>query len=516
MFTIGVSSLCTLLLLGKCAIGTVTVPFEKKIVTKSDYPSLFKRQSDTVDSTLQGNKVSFFIRFNIGTPTEGTSEQDFLSVLDTGSSDIFVLSNNSTFCQGKPENRALCETAGTFNAADSSTFQEVPGDRGKFQIQYADQTGASGRYGIDTVGFANISVTDVQFGIADDSSDVGVFGIGLVTNQANYASGLSDAPYVPLVEHMKQQQLIESRSYSLWLDSSGSNGGSKGEINGGSILFGGIDTSKFSGSLFSMPIDKPPSENMPAAFFVTLTGIKLSNNNDITVDVDIPGPFPVLLDSGTTYIYFPETVVQNIQEQFESSFNHDLGLNVLPSCSLRDSDGFVDFSFSNATIKVPVANLVVEALDKEGNPLLDQNMKQVCILAVQPNSKVGGTSILGDHFLSSAYVVFNLEQQVIGLAQSATQTSNSNIVPIISDIPGATPVDPVILTASITPGYRPPDPRFGNDTIVSVTGATGTGIFSEPTSAASGSMYAPPDGSWKVVAMILTPCIAILSALFFA
>jgi hypothetical protein len=62
-----------------------------------------------------------------------------------------------------------------------------------------------------------------------------------------------------------------------------------------------------------------------------------------------------------------------------------------------------------------------------------------------------GTSVLGDTFLRSAYVVYDLDNNEISLAQSAFNATTSNVIEITSaGVPGASAVsNPVAATTGI-------------------------------------------------------------------
>ena len=72
--------------------------------------------------------------------------------------------------------------------------------------------------------------------------------------------------------HVKPAQLladgvIQSNAFSLWLNDL--------DASTGSILFGGIDTEKFEGTLATLPIQK--ESGYYAEFLITLTGVSLGN-----------------------------------------------------------------------------------------------------------------------------------------------------------------------------------------------------------------------------------------------
>lgn len=136
--------------------------------------------------------------------------------IDTGSSDIWVESADSSLCMQSTD---PCEVTGTFNYNDSSTYTKVAND---FSISYVDGEYAKGDYGKDTFGFAGgINVTGLQFGIGlSSSSTEGIMGIGFSLNEVQ-VQRLGKDPYRNLVDVMVDQGLIKSRAYSLWLNDLG-------------------------------------------------------------------------------------------------------------------------------------------------------------------------------------------------------------------------------------------------------------------------------------------------------
>lgn len=110
-----------------------------------------------------------------------------------------------------------CKYSGTFDKHDSSTYVRLNGD---FQISYQDGDYARGDYGTDVFRLGNeTSVSGLQFGIGlDSTSTEGVMGIGLPQNQVQ-VQRLDRAPYQGLTDLMVEQNLINSRVYSLWLNS---------------------------------------------------------------------------------------------------------------------------------------------------------------------------------------------------------------------------------------------------------------------------------------------------------
>jgi Eukaryotic aspartyl protease len=87
--------------------------------------------------------------------------------IDTGSSDLWVESSDSTLCKSRG---SPCAESGTYNANKSSTYSYV---NSEFNISYVDGSGASGDNAKDTFTIGSADVTGFQFGIGYESTSAG-------------------------------------------------------------------------------------------------------------------------------------------------------------------------------------------------------------------------------------------------------------------------------------------------------------------------------------------------------
>jgi yapsin 1 len=141
----------------------------------------------------------------------------------------------------------------------------------------------------------------------------------------------------------------------------------------------------------------------------------------------------VTLDSGTPYMYLPKEVAQSFIDMLGARpFTNGNGYYV--DCNMG-SAGSLTFDFSGAQIKVPVSELLLVLEYDNGNPVVEDGI-QYCIVAVGSTGEGRGV-ILGDAFLRSAYVVYDLENYQVALAQAAYGSSGTNIEAVLSDIPSA-------------------------------------------------------------------------------
>ena len=385
-------------------------------------------------TNLQQEGSLYFANVTIGTPP-----QSLRLHIDTGSSDLWINSDKSQFCQQsdqvfEQEGQVPCSVSGTYDANSSSSYSYV---NSEFQISYADNSGAAGDYFTDDVNIGRASVRSVQMGLGyQSSSSEGVMGIGYPSLESQ-AVLLNERTYSNLPQAMVDQGIIRSNAYSLWLNDLDS--------STGTALFGGVDTDKYHGSLSTLPIQKV--QGMYLEMLITLTGVTLVDNGRNTSQVPSGSsslPTAVLLDSGSTLSYIPQDIADSIYSSLASfHVTYDTQQQqTFCDCSLADSPITVDFIFSGVVISVPMNELVIIAGQ-------DQSGDVVCAFGIFPvpasQSSGGGgaTFTLGDTFIRSAYIVYDIANNEISLAQTNFNATSSNVMEIgtgLNSVPDASGV----------------------------------------------------------------------------
>ncbi|KAI5803252.1 aspartic peptidase domain-containing protein [Geopyxis carbonaria] len=392
-----------------------------------------RKRAETVLQYIDNLEYLYYANVSIGTPP-----QSLRLHLDTGSSDIWVESATSSLCRSpsKP-----CANSGTFDKDDSSTYQRLNSD---FQISYVDGDYARGDYGTDVLRLGDeTSVTGLQFGIGlDSTSTEGIMGIGLPQNQVQ-VQRLGREPYRGLTDLMVEQNLIKSRAYSLWLNSL--------QSSTGEVLFGGIDTAKFSGNLTTLPINKR-SPNSPAReFMITLTKVSLTNHKLVSLSLtDNEFSIPILLDTGSSYNYLPSELAKTIAKQVGAQWAHNFAVPILP-CGIRNYNGTINFEFSGQQIKVPLNQLIIDAYTNNGDRGHFSDGSPICYFGIMDAGE--NSFVFGDTFLRSAYVVYDIDNEEISIGQALHNVTDSNILEIKAgkkSVPDATGAVSTITAVSTT------------------------------------------------------------------
>lgn len=407
--------------------GTATYHFKPEL-------TLHKRDNgfEIVEIT---NQQSFYsVQLDIGSPF-----QQVEVLVDTGSSDLWVTGANNVYCLGNrnsdilPDDRIDCNRYGTFNKSLSDTWTQNKTTT-PFFISYGDTTFASGVWGQDQLHLEDINVTGLSFAVANrTNSTVGVLGIGLpsleVTNTGRNGYQYDNFPMI-----LKRAGAVSSSSYSLFLNNL--------DEEHGSILFGAVDSSKYTGSLYTIPLINTLQSygyNKPIQFEVTLQGIGLSENGKNSNVTLTTTKIPVLLDSGTTLTYLPQSILDNLAKNINATFSPSFGYYIVPCNSEGDSSSNFDdkaqlvFDFGGFHIDTPLKDYLINV------------NKNTCILGLLPQDSNSG--VLGDTFLSHAYVVYDLERLEISMAQTKfisdlnaydTKGTEINTIDGSNGVPGAT------------------------------------------------------------------------------
>lgn len=207
---------------------------------------------------------------------------------------------------------------------------------------------------------------------------------------------------------------------------------------------------------------------------------------------------PVILDSGTTWSYLPSDTAEQVFEAlnaYDDSQTRSGSGFVFVDCNYLSQNVTMSFQFgskSGPVISVPVDEMVFDNVDylKTLGLLVPDDLpfdsSDACTLGLTGSDDY---YLLGDTFLRSAYVVYDLSNERVALAQANLNSTESDIVEITagSDLPDVTGVASqvqVTQTATGRPGVGDGDGATGSP---SATGKTSGGSSSTTTSGATTS-----------------------------
>ncbi|CAB4254826.1 pepsin-like aspartic protease [Maudiozyma barnettii] len=388
--------------------------------------------SESIEITNQGTFYS--VSLEIGTP-----EQNITVLVDTGSSDLWVSNSNNPYCQSNYQSTSGITYADTIDCTDYGTFDpdsssSWSSNSTSFSIKYGDSTFASGVWGQDRLHLEDLNVTGLSFAVANRSnSTVGVLGIGLPGLEVTYTGSASKAyqyDNFPMV--LKRSGAIESNVYSLYLNEL--------DATHGTVLFGAVDHSKYEAPLYTIPLINTLRANgfgSAVQFDVTLQGLGMTFENGTADKTLTTTAIPALLDSGTTLTYLPGSLVTIIANQVGATYSSRLGYYTVACPSSMSSS-----SSSSSSSTLDGINLIFDFGGFHINATLEDFLIQpsanICLLGIVPQT--AHSALLGDSFLSHAYVVYDLENKEISMAQAKYDVDSSDIEVVssgASSIPSA-------------------------------------------------------------------------------
>lgn len=265
--------------LNVAAQKVVSFDIHKRRVAPSHAPIL---KRDTITEALGNAGNLYYANVTVGTPGQLVQLQ-----IDTGSSDVWMTDNKARFCE-KQDN---C-VGGTFNPKSSSTFHDVA--PGGFNITYVDGTSSVGDFFTDSFDIGGVTLNNLQMGLALTTSiGTGILGVGYADDESVCNNENSCQEYPSVVQTLVNQSKINSQTYSLWLNDL--------NANTGSILFGGIDTGKYTGSLVTLPVQPDAQSGAFTSFTVAWTGFSIGTPKGEETNF-VPQNFEeaAILDSGTS------------------------------------------------------------------------------------------------------------------------------------------------------------------------------------------------------------------------
>lgn len=311
----------------------------------------------------------------------GSKKQQLYMLIDTGSANTWVFSSD---CQSE-----TCAIHNTFAKANSTTLKTVPASA--WNLAYG--TGeVNGVVGVDNVSFANFTV-NMGFGLATNASDDfdnypmdGILGLG------RKASDQLGTPTVMQV--LDDQAALGKNILGIHLNRAAD--GSKD----GEVVFGGIDSAKFSGSIYYTKTANDNAWEIPVNdFFVNGTPANLTSRTAI-------------IDTGTTFLLLPPS---------DAAALHSL----IPG-STANGESYTVPCNTNAKLEVKISNKVygISPQDYVGK---STGSSSTCTSNIVGHQAFGPTQwILGDVFLKNVYAVFDFDNAQIGFALPGSGGSASS------------------------------------------------------------------------------------------
>uniref|UniRef100_A0A670Z8T6 pepsin A n=1 Tax=Pseudonaja textilis TaxID=8673 RepID=A0A670Z8T6_PSETE len=312
----------------------------------------------------------------IGTISIGTPPQQFIVIFDTGSSNLWV---PSVYCSSE-----ACSNHHKFNPQQSSTFQATSQS---VSITYG--TGSmTGFLGYDTVQVGSIDVTNQIFGLSQTEPGSflyyapfdGILGLAYPRLSASGAT--------PVFDNMMSEGLVSQDLFSVFLSSDGQ--------QGSFVMFGGIDSSYYTGSLNWVPL------SAELYWQITLDSITVNGQT-----IACSGGCQAIVDTGTSLLVGPPNGIANIQNFIGGS--QDSNGQYLVNCNAINELPDIVFTINGIQYPVPASAYIRQV----------RSYQSYCMSGFENIAFQSDLWILGDIFIRQYYCVFDRANNQVGLAPVA-------------------------------------------------------------------------------------------------
>uniref|UniRef100_A0A452HSM7 pepsin A n=1 Tax=Gopherus agassizii TaxID=38772 RepID=A0A452HSM7_9SAUR len=303
-----------------------------------------------------------------GTISIGTPAQEFSVLFDTGSSNLWV---PSVYCSS-----TACTNHNRFNPSDSSTYEAT---NESLSIEYGSGS-MTGILAYDTVRVGGIVDTKQMFGLSETEPGTafeysefdGILGLAFPSISASGAT--------PVFDNMMNEGLVSQDLFSVYLSSD--------EQSGSFVMFGGIDSSYYSGSLNWIPL------SAETYWEITMDSITINGET-----IACSGGCQAIIDTGTSLLAGPSTGISNIESYIGAS-------DGTISCSAISSLPNIVFTINDIEFPVPPSAYILDVTTTQAG-------------SIDLPTSSGELWILGDVFISQYYVVFDRANNKVALASVA-------------------------------------------------------------------------------------------------
>lgn len=314
--------------------------------------------------------AQYFSDISIGTPP-----QEFKVVLDTGSSNLWVPSQEC--------GSIACYLHSKYDHSESSSYKKNGSD---FAIQYGSGS-LEGYISQDTMQIGDLKIKNQLFAEATAEPGLafafgrfdGIMGLGYDTISVN---GIPPPFY-----NMIDQGLIDEPVFAFYL--SDTNNGDDSEA-----IFGGIDENHYTGKMTKIPLRRK------AYWEVDLDAITFG---DQTAEIDSTG---AILDTGTSLIALPSTLAELLNKEIGAKKGYNGQYTI--ECDKRDSLPDLTFTLTGYNFSITAYDYILEV---QGSCISS-------FMGFDIPEPAGPLAILGDAFLRKYYSVYDLGDNSVGLAKA--------------------------------------------------------------------------------------------------
>ena len=321
----------------------------------------------------------------------GTPAQNFTVIFDTGSSNLWVPSSTC------PKTDIACQTHNRYYSSKSSTY--VPNGTA-FEIQYGTGAG-KGFISQDTVWLGGLQVRNQQF--TEMTAEPGVvFVAARFDGICGFAFDSISVDHVtPVWYNILDQQLVSEPVFAFWLSQSPS------DTNGGEMTLGGVDTTRYTGALTTVPL---ASETY---WLISVGGFSLGNQY---LDWGTPGKQYAIVDTGTSLIAGPSAQMDALNKQLGASVVN--GEGIFSECPDFSTLPTFAVTISGVQFQLTPKDYILQVTNSRGQTSCISGFAGIPGLTPPPPYDTDFAIILGDVFIATYYSIFDFGAKAIHFAKS--------------------------------------------------------------------------------------------------
>jgi len=331
--------------------------------------------------------IDYYDDFYLGNITIGTPPQTMTIVLDTGSSNLWVIDAacKSVACNGEPGSPKKDK----FDTTKSSTFTK---ETRTFSIQYGSGS-CSGYLGTDTLTFGGLTVAKQEFGVANHLAQVfgyqpvdGILGLGW--------PALAVDKVVPPMQNVLSQ--LDAQLFTVWLDrkltpvTAG---------NGGLITYGALDSVNCDSTITYVPLSAETYWQFPISGFAI--GAYTESRKD-----------QVISDTGTSWIGAPATIITAVVKETGAKYDFTNQVYTV-DCTKQSSLPDLIWTINGVNYNVPSVEYVIDLQLGNGQCALTFFSMQ--------GGGFGPSWILGDTWIRTYCNIYDIGNKQIGFAKANHQ-----------------------------------------------------------------------------------------------
>ncbi|TWU74287.1 hypothetical protein ED733_005283 [Metarhizium rileyi] len=345
----------------------------------------------------------------------GTPPQTITGILDTGSSDLIIPQAASDVCRlPNQQCRGSRVVLGDYDASKDKDARRVAASGFAARFQFGETY--NGSYINTTVSVGDARIKAVRVGLASNggvprsSAQFPVFGVG----PADAEQMIDQEEYANLPQIMKDSGLIDTSLFSVWLNPR--------PLANGSVVFGGADSTKFTGELQPVPIERDSSGRI-SRYVVNMSSISLSmldsqDSQPQSVDLGLGQSKGLTsVSSSTPSLLVPKGSMENLAQALGTTFSDADGLGPVDCALAATDDNSLLFGFNQdqTVLSVPLSRTLVP---KEMSG--DASKSGRCALAIaSAGTDDDAVNVMGYPFMSAVYTVFDKEGERLMFAPAA-------------------------------------------------------------------------------------------------